>query len=213
MNGDDSFDMDGNRVYNGYTIVYEKNLYTTPQVIDVNGDGKLELLVGNVLGQLKMYEIQSSNTTAKFKQIDSMNFISTFNGKNSFNMDFGNRISPAFADMDGNVVPEIIVSCSRGGVQYLKPTFPNKVNLSSPVIMRNISIFPNPAKNEATIEIYESITSFILFGYDGKQINVPTTLVNDQLNINTTNLNSGIYFIRLSTQKNIVYTAKLQILK
>ncbi len=213
INGDDSFDIDGNRIYNGYTIVYEKNLYTTPQVLDVNKDGKLELLVGNVLGQLKMYEIQSTNTTAKFKQIDSMNFISTFNGKNSFNIDFGNRISPAFADMDGNGVAEIIVSCSRGGVQYLKPTFSNKVNLNLPIVMRNISIFPNPAKNEATIEIDENITSFVLIGYDGKQINVSTNIVNDQLNINTTNLTSGIYFIRISTLNNIVYTTKLQILK
>jgi hypothetical protein len=49
VNGNDSFDNDGNPVYNGYRIVYEKFLYTTPQVADVNGDGIMEILVGNIL--------------------------------------------------------------------------------------------------------------------------------------------------------------------
>ena len=214
--GSDSFDIDGNAVFRGYHIIYERFLYTSPRVMDVNNDGKLELLVGNILGQLKMYEI-GSNPNAKFKQIDSMNYMPLFNNKNQFNVDYGNRISPAFADLDNNGVPEIIVSCNRGGVQYLKPEFSKKspgTSINQPFILHNIMVYPNPAKNEAFINLNEKeIKTISVYSYDGKQINIPSRMENNILILNTNETANGIYFIRLTTTNNIIYVAKLQVLK
>ncbi len=212
--GDDSFDINNLPVFApGYTIIYERNLYATPQIFDADNNGKLELLVGNVLGQLKLYEI-SSNPNAKFKQIDSMNYILGLNNLKIANIDYGNRVSPAFADLDNNGVPEIIVSCNRGGVQYLKPEFSQKVGLVQPYIVQSLNIYPNPAKNEAMINIEDkAIKSTTVFSYDGKQIDIPIKTENNYLHFNTTSITNGIYFIHLITTNNLVYVAKLQVLK
>lgn len=211
--GSDSFDIDGKAVTKGYNIIYERNLFSTPQVLDVNNDGKLELLVGNVLGQLKLYEI-GSNPNAKFKQIDSMNYMQLFNNTKQFNVDYGNRVSPAFADLDNNGVPEIIVSCNRGGVQYLKPEFSQKVGIVQPYIIQNINVFPNPAQNEAMINIdQKEIKVVSVFSFDGKEIIMPSKIEDNFLVFNTNSIANGIYFFHLITANNTVYVAKLQVLR
>jgi hypothetical protein len=197
----------------GYFPVYEKFIYSKPQIRDLDGDGELEIIVGNSLGTLRMYKINSASPTGKFIQIDSFHYRNAFQGRKFYNTDFGSHISPCLADFDGDTVPEILIAGSRGGLQYLKNGFKYKKKVSvSEIRYTGINGYPNPATTSIefnieltdirTIEVYNQLGQLMPVNYTGNNI----------ISLNTAQLNSGFYIINIFTTGNIVYTSKFQII-
>jgi hypothetical protein len=199
----------------GYYPVYEKFVYSKPQVSDLDGDGTLEIVIGNSLGSLRMYEINSSSPTSTFKQIDSFHFLKAFQGQKFYNTDLGSYISPCLADLNGDTVPEILIAGNRGGLQYLKNGFKYKrdVSIFEPEYV-NINGYPNPANKSIEFNLSaEQVKQVEVYNSLGQLIPVSHTSQGQIIILNTENLGSGFYIIQIRTQNQKVYTSKFQILK
>lgn len=201
----------------GYKIVYERSCFGKPQVADINGDGKLEILVGNGMGTLRMYEINKTMPNAIFKKNDSFLYRNLLQGDKIYNQKIGRFASPTFADLDGNGLPEIIVSINKGGITYLKPDFKLKKNDSTNIInnitIKNINGFPNPASRSIEFDVQQSdIETFNVFNSLGQIMTVKSENNNRILTLETSDLNSGFYIIKIKTTTNILFTSKFQII-
>lgn len=199
----------------GYAIIYERYLYSVPQLGDLNGDGKLELLVGNTVGNLKLYAINKTNPTAKFTQYNDFYAYSVLQNKKVVNYRFGNRIAPALANLEGDSVPEIIVGISRGGVNYLKPNFNYKrTSLQMVNAIEQIEVYPNPANTYTSVIIdAQEIKSLQLITLTGQVYSPNYEKVGNGIQIQTKDLNSGIYFLNVITKSGVVKVAKIEIMR
>jgi hypothetical protein len=80
---------------------------TTPAFTDLDGDGDQDLVVGEASGQLNLYRNEGSATAPRFVLVTD-----TLEG-----IDVGRRSTPAFADLDGDGVVELVVGSEDGGLQ------------------------------------------------------------------------------------------------
>jgi hypothetical protein len=200
----------------GQYPVYEKYVHSKPRIADVNGDGKKELIVGNSLGTIRLYEIDAMAHNSTFKQIDSFVFQNLFQGQINYNMDFGSFISPCLADLNGDTVPEIIVAINRGGIRYLTPEFKykNRTNLKTVNKAIQINGFPNPTSDKIEFNISpENIHSIQLINSLGQTFSVNFNSQLPYISLETTGLNSGFYILQITTKGQINYTSKFQIIK
>jgi hypothetical protein len=69
-----------------------------------------------------------------------------------------------------------------------------------------VNVFPNPAKDQITVIVSDN-ASVELFDVNGKQVVVQTNVAaNTSYQINSSNLASGIYTLKIGTEKS--FTAK-----
>jgi len=199
----------------GQFTVFEKNTYSKPTIADLNGDGILEIIVGNSQGNLRMYEINGKNPSSTFKQLDSFYYRKSFQGQKMFKIDIGSFATPTLADLDGDLVPEVIIGMNRGGLNYLKPSFKNSGNISvkNPFIQKAINGFPNPANQKIEFNINPlEINKLEVFNSLGQLITPPVDMSGEFIVINTADLNTGFYIVKFKTEQ-IIYTSKFQIIR
>uniref|UniRef100_UPI0034DE0F9C FG-GAP-like repeat-containing protein n=1 Tax=Candidatus Thiodubiliella endoseptemdiera TaxID=2738886 RepID=UPI0034DE0F9C len=97
--------------FNGIDVGY----YSTPTLADIDGDGDLDLVMGEGNGILKYYQNTgtTSNPAYEVKTGDS----NPFNG-----IDVGNAASPTLADIDGDGDLDLVVGESYGTLKYYQNT-------------------------------------------------------------------------------------------
>ena len=78
---------------------------SAPALMDIDGDGDLDLLVGNEAGDVKLYRNAGARTSPAFALDTSFVLLGSYNA------------IPAVADMDGDGTPELLLGGSGGGVQ------------------------------------------------------------------------------------------------
>ncbi|NYT27368.1 MAG: VCBS repeat-containing protein [Candidatus Thiodubiliella endoseptemdiera] len=101
----------GNNPFNGIDV----GGYSTPNLADIDGDGDLDLVVGENDGTLKYYQNTgtTSNPAYEAKTGDS----------NPFNsIDVGNAASPTLADIDGDGDLDLVVGENDGTLKYYQNT-------------------------------------------------------------------------------------------
>ena len=81
---------------------------SAPALMDVDGDGDLDLLVGNESGQMQLYRNDGSRTRPDFRRDTSFVLHGSFNAV------------PAVADIDDDGTAELFLGSSGGGVQFWK---------------------------------------------------------------------------------------------
>ena len=111
------------------TIAVKVNSYATTAVTDVDGDGLLDLLVGNSLGNLARFE----QTTANGNMFASVGLLVT-GGTTA--LDAGNYAAPIVTDVDGNGLLDLLVGNQAGNVLRFEQT---AVNGAAFAFVRNLT--------------------------------------------------------------------------
>lgn len=88
-------------------ITLTRGSNTTPAFSDLDGDGDMDLVVGEASGQLNLYRNDGSSTAPRFVLVTD-----TLEG-----IDVGRRSAPTFVDLDGDGAVELVVGSEDGGLQ------------------------------------------------------------------------------------------------
>lgn len=81
---------------------------TAPALTDLDGDGDLDLLVGEASGQLNLYRNEGTRSAPKFTLVSD-----AFQ-----DIDVGRRATPTFADLDRDGRTDLLLGSEDGGVQF-----------------------------------------------------------------------------------------------
>ncbi|NYT27939.1 MAG: VCBS repeat-containing protein [Candidatus Thiodubiliella endoseptemdiera] len=118
--------------------------FSAPTLADIDGDGDLDLVVGENYGTLKYYQNTgtTSNPAYEVKTGDS----NPFNG-----IDVGNSASPTLADIDGDGDLDLVVGENNGTLKYYQntgttsnPAYEVKTGDSNPFNGIDVGVFSTP---------------------------------------------------------------------
>ncbi len=97
-----------------------------------------------------------------------------------------------------------------GIVEFDSIIFDNSAAVADNEIM-SFSLYPNPAKETLFINSSHTVSSIVIFDITGKQVLQLAELTNNQVNIS--NLNPGVYMVKVGDNHNNYTTQKLVISK
>jgi hypothetical protein len=89
-------------------ITITRGSNTTPAFADLDGDGDLDLIVGEASGQLNLYRNDGTPTAPRFVLVSDV----------FQDIDVGRRSVPVFADLRGDGRPDLLLGSEDGGVQH-----------------------------------------------------------------------------------------------
>ncbi|MDC1395696.1 FG-GAP-like repeat-containing protein, partial [Bacteroidia bacterium] len=130
------------------TLVHLYYGFSTPQVVQWP-NGAVCLAVGGNEGEVRVFDI-SSDLTADFEEAED--YMVKDYVQSSYTKDWGARVAPASADLNGDGVSDLMIGTSRGGLHYLQGlNNPKNTGLSSSQILKPFRIAPNPASHSIII--------------------------------------------------------------
>jgi PKD repeat protein len=199
------------QMYNGITtaIMY-KALVESPGCTSVNSTFAT---ISLSIPAIASYSFSTSGTTAIFTNT------STSNGGTSF-WDFGDNTSSTVASpahtyvTTGTYTVQLIISDSCGSDTTVQIVSITGLNISEIYNNPNVSIYPNPFSNAATIEMSFDPTASTLKIFDvyGKEVrNINLDPGTKALKLERENLLSGIYFYKIESPHEIIATGKIVI--
>lgn len=166
-------------------------------VTDIDQDGNPDLAVGDLTGKVKFYRNFKLSPTNTFLA-DSSWYQNLLLNQKLFRK-FGNSISPALSDLNGDGFPELAIGTQGGGVVLLV----NRLGTNSvDKLSKNIpwKIFPNPSQSGEIINWYgmglEKIEMTSILGTPIQTWNVGHTQNTGRITL--PNCPSGIYVFVLS---------------
>jgi len=193
-------------------VVFSNN--SKPVFSDIDGDGDLDLIIGQSSGSIVFYE----NTGTKTKPVWNLNN-SIFSG-----IKVKQNASPGFADLDGDGRKDMIIGEYNGNLTYFKNLFANPTSVKNEPLPYLSDFYlgqnyPNPFNPSTLIRFsvpYSSFVSLKLYDVLGNEVK---TLVNEiknagsyEVTLNASNLSSGVYFYSLKAGNHTI-TKKLQLIK
>jgi hypothetical protein len=184
----------------GDPLVYSIDGYAAPHFF-MQG-GAIKLLAGSISGQIFYYSVPSST--------GACNLINT----NTNAMNEGGQSTVWYEDVNGDGNRDLFVGNGSGGLSFFSSMGPDVLVKEEQMNVSNVSMYPNPTANELTIRIEKiefktgKIKLFDIMGRELKDIDFTTNTVT----INTSELQSGIYFARVEIQgesTNSNFTSKI----
>ena len=182
---------------------------STPFIGRIDNVNKDYLVVGSNSGRLYKYTgFENGDVTTPFKHLDSV-----YSSINSNLTDYsGYRSAPAFGDIDGDGMYEMILGNAVGGITIWKQSknVNENVKTKEPLNSNLFSVYPNPAKDQVTIswdefDFDDEYVTIELLDMTGKVVMSRRVIrKNHSIVFNVNTLTSGIFLCRISSQSTCV---------
>ncbi|NYT27944.1 MAG: VCBS repeat-containing protein [Candidatus Thiodubiliella endoseptemdiera] len=182
--------------FNGIDAGYS----SSPTLADIDGDGDLDLVVGENYGTLKYYQNTgtTSNPAYEAKTGDS----NPFDG-----IDVGIYSAPTLADIDGDGDLDLVIGEIDGTLKYYYNQQPSSVDGQVPTFTEKtsdtnvlgepsnlvIEFSENIKTNGGTVEIWNSAEKVATISITNANISDTT------LTLNPSSLTSGVYYIKMAS--------------
>lgn len=174
---------------------------STPRVAYLTYSSQPYLLVGNILGNIAVYELDATKRySGTFTRTDSV-----YSG-----IDVGEYAHFALADIDSDGLLEMAVGSSKGGLNFFNDSGSVGVNEIEGASGIAIKAYPNPSAGNWNIEMDNlaanveiNIAVFDMLGQQVYQSTVIPQGTKDVLPLQL-NVNGGVYFCRVQQGKNNV---------
>jgi len=187
--------------------------FSTPSFFRL-ADEVTQLVVGSASGKVFYYTNIDGNLMGTFTESDLLDELLD---TTAISFDRGIRTGAVVGDLNQDQKAELIVGNYSGGLEYFNgniQVLPGILNHSD--TRKIIQIYPNPARNSATILLPEQQSEFEIIVTDihgkialSKQVSIQPSRT---VIFNTNKLNEGIYIVKLLS-KSSYYTGKLIIRK
>jgi hypothetical protein len=176
--------------------------YATPLFYDFEGDNKPELICGNRLGTIQMWNI-SWDHTYPFPEIKDFYGVLNANEDTTYGIKMGIRTKVAVADVREGSGSDILVGCNRGGLYYFSKAERRVLSVNNtPDLVHTLSVTPNPNKGQFDLLLPASLIDLDLqlelFDFSGRRIE-SMHLSNPSINLQN-RLSAGVYFGTLKHQ-------------
>ncbi|MGI4870227.1 MAG: FG-GAP-like repeat-containing protein [Janthinobacterium lividum] len=112
-----------------------------PAVTDLDGNGRLDLLVGTTNGNVRRYE-QTNPGTVTFADLGLLSGVSVAGG----------AATPAATDLDSNGRLDLLVGDHNGHLTRFEQTAPNAVSFGAGVVLSGINVLANAAPTVTDLE-------------------------------------------------------------
>lgn len=173
-----------------------------PSIGDVNRNGQPDLICGSAWGYLYYYPDFDINDRASFIRAEK-----SFHNRSLLeneNKDFGEYISPAFGDVNGDGRIELLLGSYLGGLELLT-TDSVVVGLNDREKLK-ASVYPNPSSGGFTVELDELDRRFdwVVYDLNGRKIVEGQSRGRTHIQLEK----RGVYFLR-ATHNNRRYTVKI----
>jgi hypothetical protein len=171
-------------------------------VTDLNRDGKQEFIVGTAYGYTRLYQIDGHPYTDSLLQDSSWFFQYTVADSTMPKM--GSRVVPAFAELTGDSLQEMVFGLGRGGLMWA-----NSLNSKKPssnvksVESIAANLYPNPGSNIVVLSRSKGAASsdwnIELFNLQS-QLQYQTHLgaTEQGVGIPIQDLSNGVYFVKIT---------------
>ena len=178
-------------------------------VADLNLDGKDDLIVTNNTGKTTVYGAFQDNFEGVFVATENI-LVPNDGSANTFTA-FGNYLTPAVADLNGDNLKEIIIGTYGGGLHILRNSSVSG-GILPPAPTYTVGIYPNPTNDDTFFIYLKEDAQIDVFDTTGRKILTNITIKAEKEEaIFLTGQPQGIYLvhIRTSTQtmvKKVVVT-------
>jgi len=158
-----------------------------------NDSGETQLFVGAEHGTIEHFNNIDGNLFGNFNLIT--NQVAEIN--------VGLRSAPAFSDINGDNLNELIVGNKRGGLQLAMGKGVVS-GLSSDFQELEFTLFPNPSKEHINLHFTRSTSiQYELIDVSGKIITQGIRSSNSIHQVSTSVLPSGVYFVKIIAEKGV----------
>jgi hypothetical protein len=171
------------------------NNLAVPAFADLDGDGDLDLLVGEYYGTMQYFENTGSATSPQF----APSLANPFGLVPTYVYAF-----PAFADLDNDSDLDLLVGEYYGVMQYFENV--TGVGIADLSKSFDLKLFPNPVNNILHIASKENINKIEIFNAVGEKV---ITVENQVSQISLHQLSPGIYMVKVTSVKGYFTTAKI----
>ncbi len=223
--GNYQYDNQGNIIDS--SLQMEHSGRSAPVITDLDHNGKPDLVSGsNHQGMFAYFNITDYlNHNAPFVQsTDSLFFNTLKQVKEKKNLGF--QTMPAAADLDNDGWPELLIGNYAGGIQYFGSKIVKLTKLHNsgiqpqPVFSSLFSLYPNPAKDNVTLQYYNALApaeaEVLITDMMGKTIFANRFLMaagQGKQQMSTSGYAPGIYVVSITTPNQYFSGGKLIISK
>lgn len=168
----------------------------TPDFVDIDNDGDLDLFVGEYGGSIQYFKNIGSATNPQFDNPVQNPFGFTSVVYYAF---------PAFADLDNDGDQDLMVGEYYGQFKYYE-NIPNPIGIADLNKSDEINIYPNPTSNILFIDTKEQYDKVEIFNSIGESVMVVNTNENK---ISVADLAPGVYSVALSSNNGFYAVKRL----
>ncbi|MBR9918142.1 T9SS type A sorting domain-containing protein [bacterium] len=158
------------------------------------------LIVGGFEGKIRAFYIPS-NLNSDFPELTSF-MVQPKTGK-TYIKDWGERVHPAVADLDGDGIDDIIIGTNRGGIHFVKGILDDQVISIANFDRLSFNLYPNPTSGVLVVSLPIQANSydFIVTDIMGRSVQSGTIQIGDHINLDQ-NLLNGVYFLQVKVGPN-----------